>query len=450
MPSPNERHQRLALSLLQDLVRIDTTNPPGNELACARYLADRLAQAGIQSEIIESAPGRGNLVARLRGNGQAKPLVLMGHLDVVSADASTWTYPPFAAEIHDGFVWGRGTTDMKQMIAVSAAILIALAKSQTPLRRDLVLMATADEEHGGRMGMGWLVKNRPELFDVACAINEGGGTAIRVGERTYYTVQSAEKGLCRTVWTARSQGGHASSPRSDIATLKLSQALCRLGDGHLRPQIIDTMRAAVRRIARDAADGASAQVERYLATGQIEAALHAAGLAEPEVQRTRALFYDTVSATGLRAGDPQSINVIPPTATAYLDGRILPGQTRAGFLQALAERAGDEIEIALYQEQFSPGLESPVDAPIVQTITDVIAEQCDGAAVIPWQCAGSTDAKHLIPAGVPVYGFVPSRPLPEGIVGAGAHANDERLWLENLDFAYQVLYEVTHRFCTQG
>ena len=180
MKLTDKRYQGLVREILRDLVCIDTTNPPGNEIAAAKYLAQRLGPAGIETEILESAPGRGNLIARLRGTGQAKPLVLMGHLDVVAADPAHWTHPPFAAEIHDGFMWGRGTTDMKQTIAISAVILLALAESGISLNRDIVLMATADEEHGGTMGMGWLVRERPELFDVDCAINEGGGNAISV------------------------------------------------------------------------------------------------------------------------------------------------------------------------------------------------------------------------------------------------------------------------------
>ena len=438
------------IDMVRDLVRIDTTNPPGNEIEAARYLTARLAPAGIETELIEPRPGRGNLVARLRGTGEGKPLVLMGHLDVVAANPAEWRYPPFAAEIHDGFIWGRGTTDMKDMIAISATIMLALARLGRPLKRDVVLMATADEEQGGDWGMAWLVKNRPELFDVACAINEGGGGALKVGEKLFYTCQSAEKGVCRTVWTARAKGGHGSHPRADIATLQLTRALCKLGDGYLDARVIDTMRTALNIIAAAKSADAVAEMNALLDQGHLAQAMLTAGFDQEGVERYRPLFHDTVSVTGLQAGDPRYINVIPPVATAYLDGRILPGQTADGLMQQLRDRLdGEKVDIAIYDRQYATGSESSTDAPIFQTISQVVAEQCDGAQVIPWQCQGATDAKHLLSLGIPVYGFVPNKPLPEGIEGAGPHANNDRVWLENLPFALHILADIAYRFCTQ-
>lgn len=446
-PNRREHYHRLALEMLRDLARIDTTNPPGNEIAAALYLRDRLAPSGIACEVVESAPGRGNLIARLRGVGQDKPLALLGHLDVVPADPADWTYPPFAAEIHDGYLWGRGSTDMKHMIALSAAILLSLAESAKPLRRDVLLLATADEERGGRMGVGWLAKNRPEAFDVDCVLNEGGGNPVQVGGKLFYTCQSAEKGLCRTVWMARAAGGHASRPRRDIATAKLARAVARLDDGHLGGRAIATMRQALQIIARARSSQAEAQTQALLDQGEIEDAMRAAGFDEQGLDHYRALFYDTVAVTGLRAGDPQAINVIAPTAAAYADGRVLPGQTQEGFFELLRQRLGDEVEVAPYNGGFSAGMESRTDHPIWQVIERAVAERCSGAAVIPWQCAGSTDAKHLVPLGVPVYGFIPAKPLPEGVEVAGAHANDERLWLENIPFGFDILRDIVVRFC---
>ena len=437
------------VDVLRDLVRIDTTNPPGNETAAARYLADLLAPAGIDTQVIESEPGRGNLIARLRGTGEARPLMLMGHLDVVAANPSDWSHPPFAAEIHGGFLWGRGSTDMKSMIAACAVVMMALASLGRPLKRDIVFAATADEEHGGRKGIGYLTREMPELFEVECAINEGGGTPIEVAGRQFYTYQSAEKGICRTVWTAHGRGGHGAYPHVDMSTFKLTRALRGLGNGRMEARAGATMRRALEIVAAAQSDKALSKVNKYLDLGQMDKAMASAGFSPISIERTWPLFCDTASLTGLRAGDPRSINVIPPTATAYVDGRLLPGQTREGFLDLLRECARDDVEIDVYNGQFSPGLESSTDHPLIEVISRVIAERCDGAATIPWQCAGSTDAKHLIPIGVPVYGFVPVKALPEGIEGAGAHANDERAWLDNLPFTLRVLYDVVYRFCSQ-
>ncbi len=450
MELPNAGYRQQVIDVLRDLVRIDTTNPPGNEVEAARYLAALLSPAGIETCVLESAPGRGNLLARLRGSGEGKPLMLMGHLDVVPANPSEWRYPPFAAEIHEGFLWGRGSTDTKNLIAVWAVAMLALAHLKPPLKRDIILAATADEERGGTLGIAWLIQQRPELLGVACALNEGGGGAIKVGERLFYTCQSAEKGLCRTVWTARAKGGHASHPRQDLSTFKLARALSRLGDGYVAGRAIGTMRRALNLIASSQSGQTAEQVERLLDQGHIEEALRVAGFDEKGIENSRPLFYDTASPTGLRAGDPASINVIPVTATAYVDGRILPGQTREGFVQLLRDLAEEEVEIEVYQGQYAPGLESSVDTPIFRTISQVIAERCGGAIVVPWTCAGATDARHLIPLGVPVYGFVPEKPLPEGLEEAGAHADNERLWLDNLIFCLEVLYDVIYRFCTQA
>ena len=449
MIQPDEQQKHQVIDVLRDLIRIDTTNPPGNETEAARYLAALLEPAGIETEVLESAPGRGNLVARLRGSGQAKPLILMGHLDVVAAKAEEWTHPPFAAEVAGGYIWGRGATDMKNMIAACAVAMLAIAPHRERLRRDILLLATADEEQGGRAGMGWLAQNRPDLLNAACALNEGGGNAVRIGEHVFYTCQTAEKGVCRTVWTARAQGGHGSRPRADLATVKLARALTSLGDGYMQGRVIPTMREALTTIAAQRGRRAE-EVGALLDRGRIEEALRQVGLQERDIERTRPLFYDTASVTGLRAGDPRSINVIPPVAEAYVDGRILPDQNREGFVDLLRRKVGSEVEIEIYQRQYAPGLESPARGPIVETIRQVIAERCQGAAVIPWQCAGATDARHVAPMGVPVYGFVPMKLLPDGVEEAGAHANDERLWMENMAFSLEILCDVIERFCTQA
>ena len=447
MELPSQVYSQQVIDVLRDLVRIDTTNPPGNETECARYLEKLLAPAGIETRIVESEPGRGNLIARLRGSGEGKPLMFLGHLDVVSADPSEWTVPPFAAEVRDGFVWGRGSTDMKNMVACCAVAMLALASLDRPLKRDVVLAATADEEQGGRKGVGWLAREMPTVFDVDCVINEGGGASIPVGDELFYTVQSAEKGVCRTIWTAHGKGGHGAYPSGKIATVKLSRALSTLGDGHLGARTIDTMGRALRTISSAISPKTAERVAKLLREGQVSKALKHSGFGDRDQKRYRALFSDTASVTSLRAGNPRNINVIPPIAQAFVDGRILPGQTSDGFVELLRACGGDDVEIELYKNQYSPGLESSSDHPIVDTISEVIKDRCDGARVIPWQCAGSTDAKHLVPRGVPVYGFVPAQPLPEGIETAGAHANDERAWVGNVVFALEVLYDVAHRYC---
>ncbi|MCD6518383.1 MAG: M20/M25/M40 family metallo-hydrolase, partial [Anaerolineae bacterium] len=209
------------------------------------------------------------------------------------------------------------------------------------------------------------------------------------------------------------------------------------------------MRLALLRIASACVPEKLERVKELLDAGQVEEAMTTAGLEEEDVARYRPLFYDTAAITGLRAGNPENINVIPPLATAYADGRILPGQTKEGFFQALQQRVGDEVEIQVYKNQYSAGVEANTEHPILETIQEVIGEHYPGAQVIPWLCIGATDAKYLLQLGTPVYGFIPAKPLPEGIEELGAHANDERIWIENVPFALEVLYEVAYRFCTR-
>jgi len=443
----DDAFQERVLGILQDLVRIDTTNPPGNEMACVDYLVQLLQRAGVETRVMEPSPGRGNLIARVRGSGARRPLMLMGHLDVVAAVESGWKHPPFAGVLEDGYLWGRGTTDNKHMVAIAATILMALAEGQVRLSRDVLLAATADEEHGGRWGMAWLAEHDPEIRTVDCALNEGGGEALRVRDHLFYTCQTAEKGICRTVWQAHSAGGHASRPRTDMSTLALARALARLGDGHMGGRVIETMRRALEDIAATTSDDCAVRVQWLLDQGAIEQALQEAGFSQEEAARTRTLFYDTTSPTVLRAGDAEHLNVIPAISEALLDGRILPGQTARGYMAQLQALAGDEVTVTLHDHDYTPGLESSPSSPIMDVIAAVIAEQSPGATVIPWQCAGSTDAKHLIPRGVPVYGFVPALPPRGDQMDGGAHAVNERISLESLYFGYRVLYDIVTRYC---
>ena len=188
-------YQRPA-ELLQNLIRFDTTNPPGNELPAAQYVADVLRGEGLDPIVLESAPGRGNVVARLRGDGSPGALLLMSHLDVVPAEPKEWDHPPFASEVADGYIWGRGAVDTKQLTAMQMAVLVTLKRQNVPLRRDVVLAATADEETGAEQGMGWLARNHPDLLDCQYAINEGGGFGVEIGGRRFYVCQTGEKGVC--------------------------------------------------------------------------------------------------------------------------------------------------------------------------------------------------------------------------------------------------------------
>lgn len=421
---------------LQALIRLDTTNPPGNEAQAAEYLAEQLSQVGIEPQILAPEPGRASLVARLRGDGSRGPLLLMGHTDVVAAEPDHWSHPPFEAVIADGYLYGRGAVDMKHKLAVDLQIMRLLAELRLPLRRDVIFMAAADEERGGRLGAGWLVEHHAEEIRAEMAINEGGGGAIRLGRHTYYPIQTAEKGTARFTLRARGRPGHASEPHGDNAVVKLARAVAALGEvgNGARVEIVPTARRFLEAVAEDQPE-ALAEALRRLAGGE-EVDLAGAGLDEETVRMLWAMTRNTATPTLLRAG--QTINVIPSRAEAGVDGRILPGQTREGFHEQLRRIVPEELEI-----EFGPGsppLEGPVDTTFYQALARAIRRHDPEGRPVPFLLNGATDAKHLQRLGTLIYGFMPLRYEP-GVMSL-AHAHDERISLENVRFAQRVLFDV--------
>nr|MBA3533613.1 M20/M25/M40 family metallo-hydrolase [Ardenticatenales bacterium] len=234
------------VAYLQTLLRFDTTNPPGNEILAAAWLAGVLQGEGIECQILESAPGRGNIVARLPGTGEEEPLLLMSHTVVVPAEPEKWEHPPFSGEIHDGYIWGRGALDMKHIVAQHLTLMMIfkrLADRGIRLTRDLIFMAAADEERAGTFGAFWLVQNHPDLLRAAYALNEGGGNTNQVGEALFMSVQTAEKGLARFRLIARGEPGHASVPREDNAVVRLAEAVVAIGRAKLPAHLTPTVRA---------------------------------------------------------------------------------------------------------------------------------------------------------------------------------------------------------------
>src|SRR5687768_13904898 len=241
-----------AVRHLQALVRFDTTNPPGNERPPAEYVAEVGRAAGLEAQVIDSAPGRGNVVLRLRGTGGGQPILLLSHLDVVPAEPSKWTHAPFAADLAEGCVWGRGSVDSKLTTTVQLAAVLAMARSGVKPKRDLVLAATASEEMGGPAnGAAYLAERHPELIRAEYTVNEGGGFGIRLGGRVYYTVQTAEKGGCPADVVARGTPGHASVPHGDNPIHKLARAIARMADRKMPIHVTPSTRAFVEGIAAD-------------------------------------------------------------------------------------------------------------------------------------------------------------------------------------------------------
>lgn len=441
---------QLTLELLQDLVRIDTTNPPGQETLAAQYLARRLEAEGIAASVLEPAPGRGNLIARLDGPGtvRGEGLLLLSHLDVVGVEPEEWEVPPFSGQVRDGHVWGRGTLDTKNLTALETAIFIWHKRMGIKLRREMVLAATADEESGGAYGVRWMAENRLDLLRASAAINEGGGMGTSLAGRTAYLVQTAEKAPCPVTLTARGEPGHASTPMDDNAVVTLSRALVAVGSRRLPVHITSTYRGFVEGIG-----SLLGGVRGWMAQGLLNPSLvdsiiaRVSGDDPRRAAGMRAMIRNTATPTMVKAG--YRINVIPGQAQAQLDGRVLPGSSSdelvAELTTVLREAGlGDKVEVQAQSLQV-PAVESPFDHELVRHIQAAIARHAGGAQVVPLLVPGATDARFLRPHGLPVYGFTPL--LPSERI-EGVHGHNERISLESLRFAVRVLWDVISGYCS--
>ncbi len=433
-----------AQEMCQTLLRIDTTNPPGNERPAADYLAGKLREVGYEVKVLESAPTRANLVARYRGNGKAAPLLLAAHLDVVEADASKWEQPPFSGVIADGCLWGRGAIDMKNMAAMSVAIMRKLAVEKPVLARDVIFAGVADEEAGCDLGSRFLVEQHPELVRAEYAIGESGGFSLHLAGTTFYPVQVAEKGLCWVRARFTGEPGHGSMPRRDSAVLKMTEAITRLGNSafpvHATRQVQDFLAAVA---ARQPA--AARPLLRLLTQPEL---LGRILRLVPDLGTTRslgALLSNTASPTVVRAGN--KTNVIPGIAEVEIDGRTLPGQSEADFLRELRAILGPEVELEVIKSAPATVTE-PVASPLYDVIArQVIAREPD-SVVVPYMIPGFTDAKYFTQLGARWYGFSPVKiEKASGIKFADMfHGHNERIPVAGLHWGTEVLDAVVREF----
>ena len=438
---------RAAADHLQALLRIDTTNPPGNETQAADYIARFCRDAGFETEIVESAPGRGNLVARLRSaNPAGRPIMLTGHVDVVGVERDKWRHDPFGGELVGQYLWGRGALDMKSQVAAELAVALAIADQGLTLDRDLVLAFFADEEAGGALGAGWLWANRPELLDAEYAINEGGGTAIDIDGQTFYLCQTGEKGTARLRITASGPPGHASVPLDDTAMRRLGEALVRLTAWTSPTRLTEPVRQLLTTIAPALDGDGGAKVARLLDAGDGELSwndIAALGLPfDPDMMdMLRATTRDTAVPTIVHGG--HRINVIPSEVVLDVDGRILPGTDPREWRDRVQAVVGDGVTVELLSEE--TGILADPTSPFFDAIAATINEIDPGARVAPFLVSGGTDARNI--PGVKVYGFFPFAPTARNAEYAPLmHGHDERIHLDDLAFATRFLYDLVVRF----
>jgi len=430
---------------LRALLRLDTRNPPGNENLAADYLRDVLARESIDSVTVGPSPDRASLITRLRGDGSAPPLLLMSHTDVVAVERDKWTQDPFGGAIVDGFIYGRGALDMKHMVAMELVTMLQLKRRNVRLKRDVIFLAAADEEVGGRHGAGWLVDHHPELIRAEYALNEGGGNARVINGVTYYHVQTAEKGVQRFRLRAKGSPGHGSVPRDDNAIVRLAEILVRLRNRKLPMHLSATSRAYIQGLAAAQPEPMRSQFLAILDPSTCDEAVASLDLDPSFKRQLHAIICNTVSPTILQAGS--QANVIPSLADVVCDGRIVPGQTPASFLAELRDLFGDDAEIEfITPERCSDPLEADPSSEMLQTIEQVLRERSPGCAVVPKMLAGATDATHIARLGTKVYGFAPE--LYTGPdESTRIHGHDERIGVESLKWGAATLYEVVERFC---
>jgi acetylornithine deacetylase/succinyl-diaminopimelate desuccinylase-like protein len=418
------------VDLCRDLIRIPTVNRGGaggaDERPAAEYVAEKLAEVGLEPAILESEPGRASVVVRVEGRDPGRPALLIhGHLDVVPADAADWQVDPFAGELRDGCLWGRGAVDMKDMDAMTLAVIRERLRSGRPPQRDVVLAFVADEEAGGVRGAHWLVDHHPALFEGCTeAISEVGGFSFTVGaDRRLYLLQTAEKGMAWLKLTAAGTAGHGSMANDDNAVTALAEAVARVGRHEFTAYPIDTVRAFLREI------GSALDIE--VDADDPEAALAKLG---PLARLVRATLRNTANPTMLEAG--YKVNVVPGQASAYLDGRFLPGHEE-DFLAELDTILGPGITREDVHRDIA--LETGFDGPLVDAMREALLAEDPGGHVIPYCLSGGTDAKSFSTLGMRCFGFSPLQ-LPAELDFAGMfHGVDERVPVEGLRFGTRVL-----------
>ncbi|MBK3580085.1 M20/M25/M40 family metallo-hydrolase [Streptomyces sp. MBT65] len=418
------------VDLCRELIRFDTSNYGDHsgpaERKAAEYVAEQLAEVGLEPQIFESHPGRASTVARIEGTDPSRPALLIhGHLDVVPANAADWTHHPFSGEVADGCVWGRGAVDMKDMDAMTLAVVRDRLRGGRRPPRDIVVAFLADEEAGGTYGARHLVDNHPELFDgVTEGISEVGGFSFTVSEeRRLYLIQTAEKGMHWMKLTVAGTAGHGSMIHRDNAITELSEAVARIGRHKFPVRVTKTTRAFLDELG----DALGTQLDPE----DMESTLKRLGGIAKLIGAT---LSNTANPTQLNAG--YKVNVIPGEATAHVDGRFLPGH-KEEFFADLDRILGPNVKRE--GTHSDKALETSFDGPLVEAMQSSLLAEDPTAKAIPYMLSGGTDAKSFDDLGIRGFGFAPLKLPPELDFAGMFHGVDERVPVEGLKFGVRVL-----------
>jgi len=429
-----------ATHYLQEYLRIDTVNPPGNEVEGARFFKNIFDAESIPCQVFEPSPGRGSLLATLKGTSKKRPILLLNHIDVVPVEKERWTVDPFEGIVQDGYLYGRGALDDKSMGIIEMMTLLILQRKKVPLERDVLFFAAADEETGGKWGIQWAMENVSSLRRSEYALNEGGYVILNeTGDPDRYEISNGQKIVFQLQLKAKGTSGHASMPHSDNPNVKLIHALEAVTKWETPYNVLPMVKEFFLKMAPKQPPDERKFFE------DIEKGLHdpsfSARLTTNPIYN--AMVRDTISLTILQAGS--KANVIPSESSATLDCRLIPGSSKENFLKEIKERLGDEIEAEGKMEGKSIP-PSPFNTDLFQAIQKFAISNDPDCPVVPFLLPGATDSRFLRERGITTYDFCPFR-LPEKEI-MRVHGNDERIALENLRFGIRMLMEVIKEVAT--
>ena len=431
LPAPAE--------ILKRLIQFDTTNPPGNEAACIQYIQSLLTACGIESQLYEKITGRPNLIARIKGSGNAAPLLLYGHVDVVTTANQQWTHPPFAAVESDGYIWGRGALDMKGGVAMLLSAFLRAREQNTPLKGEVILCILSDEEAGGDVGAEFMVKEHPKLFEgVQYALGEFGGFTLTIGGKRFYPIMIAEKQICSIRATVRGAAGHGSMPIRGGAMAQLGQMLSNLDKKRLPVHITPAVKLMLEELANALSGVPQLMIKQLLNPMLTDTILNMMG---QQGRTFDPLLHNTVSPTILRASD--KINVIPAQVTLEMDGRLLPGIAPETMLEEVQSLVGDAVQLEVFDYDPYP---SEPNMGMFDTLADILRKADPTGTPIPLVLPGVTDGRFFAQLGIQTYGYLPMQ-LPEDFnFSATIHAADERIPTDTLEFGIQAIFEVLQQY----
>lgn len=429
-----------AIHHLQKYLRIDTVNPPGNEMEGARFFKKIFDAESIPCQIFEPSPGRGNLLATLKGNGKKRPILLLNHIDVVPVERERWSFDPFAGIIQDGYLYGRGAIDDKSMGIIEMMVLLILKREKVPLEKDILFFAAADEETGGKWGVQWAMENVSYLSNSEYALNEGGYVILNeTGDPDRYEISSGQKVVFQLRLKARGTSGHGSMPHPDNPNVKLIHALEAVTQWETPYNILPMVKEYFFRMApKQPPDERKffEDIEKGLSNPLFSTRLTSNPI-------YNAMVRDTISLTMLQGGS--KANVIPSESNATLDCRLIPGSSKKNFLKEIKRRLGGEIEVEGSMEG-NPVPPSPFNTDLFQAIQKFAKENDPDCPVVPLLLPGATDSRFLRERGMTTYDFCPFRLQEKEIYRV--HGNDERIAIKNLKFGMKMLFEVLKEVAT--